>query len=285
MLLSALTHRPCSFDGRCPLCDRCFGQQTNLDRHLKKHESDGPTILDEDRKRSRAAGLNAAAVRPSGVQLLRPPTAGFYYADLAAVAAQQHHHQQQQRRAAAAAAAIPDLRHHVSPILNSRLGMLASQSPVHSPSGSSSSEHDDPPVSKKARHLDIEEEDDEEESAVESSPEEEADEEDDRRNSKTIADEELPPSSVKDEADAASETSSHSSSNSNSSAGAPSSDGNAATAGVLSCEVTIHTDDKSPTTASPSPSAIDIVVTPSSWIMSQRDWVLMTLLSLFSLSH
>lgn len=25
---------------KCPLCDRCFGQQTNLDRHLKKHEAD-----------------------------------------------------------------------------------------------------------------------------------------------------------------------------------------------------------------------------------------------------
>lgn len=24
----------------CPLCERCFGQQTNLDRHLKKHEFD-----------------------------------------------------------------------------------------------------------------------------------------------------------------------------------------------------------------------------------------------------
>lgn len=32
---------------KCPLCERCFGQQTNLDRHLKKHEADGPTILDE----------------------------------------------------------------------------------------------------------------------------------------------------------------------------------------------------------------------------------------------
>jgi len=32
---------------KCPLCDRCFGQQTNLDRHLKKHEADGPTILDD----------------------------------------------------------------------------------------------------------------------------------------------------------------------------------------------------------------------------------------------
>ncbi|KAJ9599957.1 hypothetical protein L9F63_009785, partial [Diploptera punctata] len=32
---------------KCPLCERCFGQQTNLDRHLKKHEADGPTILDD----------------------------------------------------------------------------------------------------------------------------------------------------------------------------------------------------------------------------------------------
>ncbi|XP_074654532.1 MDS1 and EVI1 complex locus protein EVI1-B-like [Tubulanus polymorphus] len=31
---------------KCPLCDRCFGQQTNLDRHLKKHESDGPIVVD-----------------------------------------------------------------------------------------------------------------------------------------------------------------------------------------------------------------------------------------------
>jgi len=31
---------------KCHLCERCFGQQTNLDRHLRKHENDGPTILD-----------------------------------------------------------------------------------------------------------------------------------------------------------------------------------------------------------------------------------------------
>lgn len=36
---------------KCPLCDRCFGQQTNLDRHLKKHDADGPTILDERNER------------------------------------------------------------------------------------------------------------------------------------------------------------------------------------------------------------------------------------------
>lgn len=29
----------------CPLCDRAFGQQTNLDRHLRKHESNVPTIM------------------------------------------------------------------------------------------------------------------------------------------------------------------------------------------------------------------------------------------------
>lgn len=31
---------------KCPLCERCFGQQTNLDRHLKKHETDGPIVVD-----------------------------------------------------------------------------------------------------------------------------------------------------------------------------------------------------------------------------------------------
>ncbi|WAR14772.1 PRD16-like protein [Mya arenaria] len=31
---------------RCHLCDRCFGQQTNLDRHLRKHEIDGPNVID-----------------------------------------------------------------------------------------------------------------------------------------------------------------------------------------------------------------------------------------------
>ena len=31
---------------RCHICDRCFGQQTNLDRHLRKHETDGPNVID-----------------------------------------------------------------------------------------------------------------------------------------------------------------------------------------------------------------------------------------------
>ncbi|CAB4057415.1 unnamed protein product [Lepeophtheirus salmonis] len=35
---------------RCIHCERCFGQQTNLDRHLKKHENDGPTIFGSIRK-------------------------------------------------------------------------------------------------------------------------------------------------------------------------------------------------------------------------------------------
>lgn len=41
---------------KCPLCERCFGQQTNLDRHLKKHEADGPTILDERNLQRRNLG-------------------------------------------------------------------------------------------------------------------------------------------------------------------------------------------------------------------------------------
>lgn len=31
---------------RCHICDRSFGQQTNLDRHLKKHETEGPNVID-----------------------------------------------------------------------------------------------------------------------------------------------------------------------------------------------------------------------------------------------
>ncbi|CAB0019694.1 unnamed protein product, partial [Nesidiocoris tenuis] len=30
---------------KCPTCERCFGQQTNLDRHLKKHD---PELLAAD---------------------------------------------------------------------------------------------------------------------------------------------------------------------------------------------------------------------------------------------
>ncbi|XP_029162806.1 histone-lysine N-methyltransferase PRDM16-like [Nylanderia fulva] len=43
---------------KCPLCERCFGQQTNLDRHLKKHDADGPTILDEVRSRYHSGQLS-----------------------------------------------------------------------------------------------------------------------------------------------------------------------------------------------------------------------------------
>lgn len=48
---------------KCPLCERCFGQQTNLDRHLKKHEADGPTILD-DHRLSRAPAYSQAKHGP-----------------------------------------------------------------------------------------------------------------------------------------------------------------------------------------------------------------------------
>lgn len=47
---------------KCPLCERCFGQQTNLDRHLKKHEADGPTIMDDRLSSSAAAAAAAVAV-------------------------------------------------------------------------------------------------------------------------------------------------------------------------------------------------------------------------------
>lgn len=43
---------------RCPLCDRCFGQQTNLDRHLKKHETEGPNIIDSPETTERETELD-----------------------------------------------------------------------------------------------------------------------------------------------------------------------------------------------------------------------------------
>jgi len=111
---------------RCPLCDRCFGQQTNLDRHLKKHESDGPTILDEDRKRyNHRRSIEVPEVQPtlklpSGAKtnsLLYPSP--FYY-DLG--------------RASLSALKMPV---HASPILTSRLELT---SPSHS--SSASTDHD-----------------------------------------------------------------------------------------------------------------------------------------------
>ncbi|XP_075210810.1 uncharacterized protein LOC142318149 [Lycorma delicatula] len=52
---------------KCPLCDRCFGQQTNLDRHLKKHEADGPTILDDRNGGRRSPALTHQRCRPPGL--------------------------------------------------------------------------------------------------------------------------------------------------------------------------------------------------------------------------
>ncbi|KAL1465328.1 hypothetical protein WDU94_004910 [Cyamophila willieti] len=53
---------------KCPLCDRCFGQQTNLDRHLKKHEADGPTILDDRNGGIRSPSMiNSRCRPPSGI--------------------------------------------------------------------------------------------------------------------------------------------------------------------------------------------------------------------------
>lgn len=49
---------------KCALCERCFGQQTNLDRHLKKHDADAASLglgLDE---RLRVARRNIRAGLP-----------------------------------------------------------------------------------------------------------------------------------------------------------------------------------------------------------------------------
>lgn len=49
---------------KCALCERCFGQQTNLDRHLKKHDADAASLglgLDE---RLRVARRNMRAGLP-----------------------------------------------------------------------------------------------------------------------------------------------------------------------------------------------------------------------------
>lgn len=56
---------------RCPLCDRCFGQQTNLDRHLKKHESDGPQILDDVMPSSRGHHHHQHSHRDLDLELAR----------------------------------------------------------------------------------------------------------------------------------------------------------------------------------------------------------------------
>jgi len=55
---------------RCPLCERCFGQQTNLDRHLKKHESDGPNVLDSPPPELDLE-LNSSAQSPAAVDTQR----------------------------------------------------------------------------------------------------------------------------------------------------------------------------------------------------------------------
>ncbi|XP_046672907.1 histone-lysine N-methyltransferase PRDM16-like [Homalodisca vitripennis] len=49
---------------KCPLCDRCFGQQTNLDRHLKKHDADGPTIMDDRYGGGRSPSIMHPNCRP-----------------------------------------------------------------------------------------------------------------------------------------------------------------------------------------------------------------------------
>ncbi|XP_065217111.1 homeotic protein spalt-major-like [Planococcus citri] len=82
---------------KCPLCSRCFGQQTNLDRHLKKHDADGPTILDDrvlssDERstssqhlalttsslRKHAAAAAAAAAAVAGANALRSANESYF---------------------------------------------------------------------------------------------------------------------------------------------------------------------------------------------------------------
>jgi len=52
---------------KCPLCDRCFGQQTNLDRHLKKHDADGPTIMDDRNGGGRSPSVVHPNCRPQRI--------------------------------------------------------------------------------------------------------------------------------------------------------------------------------------------------------------------------
>ena len=160
-------------------------------------------------------------------QLLRSPPTGLFLADLAAAA------QQDQQRML-----LPS--GFASSFLPQRTD-FSRRSPSPPVSVASSSDTDDAPASKKARTLDEEEEESGEESNVE---------EDNVRQSQDPND-----SIVKDEGDAASEAGS-----SNESIGSDRTitENNA---GVLSCEVTIHTGEK-PSDVSPSPAAI-IVVTPS----------------------
>ncbi|XP_063229095.1 MDS1 and EVI1 complex locus protein EVI1-A-like [Bacillus rossius redtenbacheri] len=88
---------------KCPLCDRCFGQQTNLDRHLKKHEADGPSILDDRAPQARA---RARAGEDSYFEEIRS-FMGKVTADGRLVHPLAHHHARQHQPAGYHYGALP----------------------------------------------------------------------------------------------------------------------------------------------------------------------------------
>ena len=236
----------CLSSARCPLCDRCFGQQTNLDRHLKKHESDGPTILDEDRKRYNhrrsieLAEVPATLKLPGGTKansLLYPTP--FYY-DLG--------------RTSLKTLKMPV---HASPILTSRLELTSP-----SQSSSPSSDHD----------VDLKGDDDEGDMVIDDdnksptgSDDDEVEKKSDTNDANDDEDEddcdEHNPIDVEDHSMPSTESSIQ-----------HSTEVDAMPAHSLSCKVTICTDDADDTDKASEGGAVDATspATTSTWFTNQR---------------